>query len=185
MGKEERSKANSDLKKTHTVRKSSRREQALLLSERQKRFCLQLAKAQLKDELTLMNSMREISYNNEAVRFRTELGKRQLTMDVLKSVIKRMRELNRIKTQSRLTNEGDVYTASTELTENIYATILLLERVYDLLQTPPFSSENCKNCILEYIDKVLHEKYSEPRSRGSTRHKRAKRKNTRRNKTSH
>jgi len=200
MGKEERSKA-PEFKKPHPVRKSSR-QQAKKEQEDAEKELEELRKQRQQLRQTGIDScasdiMKEL---NETIRLMNPFDApieqykklykaldldNKLTLATLPRVIDNIVELNNV---AKLLPQ--VY--NTSFTGYVFLVGTLLQQVHELLlddDTRRIISENCQKEVLRRVHQFLVDSLPLPkpksRSRGSTRHKRAKRKNTRRNKTSH
>lgn len=202
MGKEERSKANSDLKKQHTVRKSSRLDEVNKKKDFRTKYerllehgidtCasdimkqLNMAKQTIRQLLPLDVPREQIEELHTALNLDN-----RLTCEILPSCVDKIQAL--LHTAKRLHR---VY--NTSFTAYAYATGTLLRQVHELLDPRRIVTENCQEEVLQRVRHFLldsiplpkpsrtGDKKTKSHSKGSTRHKRTKRKNTRRNKTSH
>ena len=200
MGKEEHSKA-PEFKKPHTVRKSSRLDEVNKKKDFRTKYkqllthgidkCasdimkqLNMAKQTIRQQLPLKVPKEQIEELHTALNLDG-----RLTLEILPSCISNIMALN--ATAKRLPH---VYDAS--FTGYTFATTILLQQVHELLDPRRIVTEDCQEEVLRRVHQFLADslplptpsrtyKKTKSRSRGSTRHKRAKRKNTRRNKTSH
>lgn len=201
MGKEERSKANSDLKKQHPVRKSSRqqakkeqedaekKQEELRKQKQQLRqtgidSCASDIMKELNEIIRLMNPIDAPIEHYKRLYKALELDNK-LTLATLPRVIDNIMALNNV---AKLLPQ--VY--NTSFTGYVFLVGTLLQQVHELLladDTIRIISKACQEEVLQRVRHFLLDSLPLPklksRSIGSTRHKRAKRKNTRRNKTSH